>query len=88
MQGVNVRSFPDLRRRLEAALGVDSALFRSLDGALAERDDARLGQALALLTDAPPDLRGRVETVFLDWLFDPDGASGLADLHVAGASLH
>ena len=88
MQGVNVRSFSDLRRRLEAALGTESALFRSLDEALARRDDARLGEALALLTGATPDLRGRVETVFLDWLFDPDDATGLADLPPASASLH
>jgi hypothetical protein len=88
MQGVNVRSFSDLRRRLEAVLGVETPLFRSLDDALARRDDARLGEALALLTGAPPDLRGRVETMFLDRLFDPDGASGLADLQVAGTRLH
>ena len=88
MQGVNVRSFSDLRRRLEAALGAESTLFQSLDEALARRDDARLGEALALLTGAAPELRGRVEGVFLDWLFDPNGASGLADLPAASASLH
>lgn len=88
MQGVNVRSFCDLRRRLEAALGAESTLFRSLDEALAKRDDTRLGEALSLLTGAAPELRSRVEAVFLDWLFDPDGASGLADLPVASASLH
>lgn len=88
MRGVNVRSFGELRRRLEAALGAGTPLFRSLDEALARRDDARLGAALASLAGTSPDLRGRVEAVFLDWLLGLDDPSGLADPAPAGAGPH
>ena len=88
MSNIRVVSIRGLRRRLEELLGSDSPLFRSFDEAFATEDEDAMQMAMDCLGQYPEKVRKDVEAVLLNWLFDPEDASGLLDLPAASPSHH
>lgn len=88
MSTVRVVSFNTLRRRLGLALGVQSPLYEQFARALDSRDEADLQAAIQALDTCPETLRQSVQTALVEWLFDPDDASGLLDLPAPTEALH
>lgn len=88
MSTVRVVSFNALRLRLGAALGFQSPLFEQFARALDSRDEDDLQVAIQALDACPEPLRQSVQTVLVEWLFDPDDASGLLDLPAATEAMH
>lgn len=88
MSTVRVVSFNALRLRLGSVLGDGSPLFAQFARALESRDEGDLQQAIDALEAAPALTRAKVQNVLVEWLFDHDDASGLADLPAASNLLH
>ncbi len=88
MSTIRVVSFNALRLRLGAALGFHSPLFVQFARALDSRDEADLQQAIQALEACPEPMRASVQNVLVDWLFDPEDASGLLDLPAATEARH
>ena len=88
MSTVRVVSFNALRLRLGAALGFKSPLFEQFARALESRDETDLQLAIQALEACPEPMRASVQNVLVDWLFDPEDASGLLDLPAATEARH
>jgi hypothetical protein len=88
MSTVRVVSFKALRLRLGATLGFQSPLFEQFARALDSRDEDDLHRAIEALEACPEPMRASVQNVLVEWLFDPDDASGLLDLPAATEARH
>lgn len=88
MSTVRVVSFIGLRLRLSALLGDGSPLYAHFARALESRDEGDLKLAIDALEASPVAMREKVQNVLVEWLFDHEDASGLADLPAASQALH
>jgi hypothetical protein len=86
MSAIRLVSIEGLRRRLAAALADQPLLLQRFDRALRDQDEKLIEAAMDSLRLYPAQLRERVETVLLTWLFD--GPDDFADLPSATRTRH
>ena len=85
---LRVVSLNGLSNRLRDVLGEDSELYHRFREAFRDQDEDPIERAMDELGRCPQPLRSKAHDAMLDWLFDGNDNSGLADLPAASRSIN